>query len=131
MSFWVSIENAPKEAKYWTPIFYYRDPETGAYTPYYPDEYLDIPQSWLCPLSAGTGIMVDFRCLTYDDDYETIGTRDLSNIVVRDGEEFVYEWAGGGISGWLVALPLGMAALLGIAVVAGKKRGGARVLTND
>ena len=122
MSFWTSIENAPDKAKYWMPVFYYRDPITGAYTPYYPEDYLDIPQSWLCPLSAGAGIMVDFRCVIYDDAYEIIGTRDLSNIVVRDNEEFVYNWARG-ISGWIVAVPLGIAALLGVAVVAGKKRG--------
>ena len=123
MSFWASIENAPEEAEYWMPVFYYRDPETGAYTPYYPEEYLDIPQSWLCPLSAGSGIMVDFRCVIYGRDHEIIGTRDKSNIVVRDSEEFVYSWAGGGINWKIAAVPLGMAALLGIAIAAGKKRG--------
>jgi len=123
MSFWTSIENAPEEAKYWMPVFYYRDPVTGAYTPYYPEDYyLDIPESWLCPLSAGSGIMVNFRCVIYDEGYEIIGTRDLDNIVVRDSEEFVYNWAEGGISGWMIAVPLGIAALLGIATVASKRR---------
>jgi len=123
MSFWTSIENAPKEAEYWMPIFYYRDPETGAYTPYYPPDYLDIPENWLCPLSAGAGIMVDYRCVIYDADYGIISTRDLSNIVVVDDEEFVYKWTGGGIAGWLIGVPLGIAGLVGLAKVAGKKRG--------
>ena len=122
MSFWASIENAPAKAEYWMPIFYYRDPETGIYTPFYPEGYLDIPESWLCPLSAGAGIMVDFRCIIYDDNHEILDTRDLSNIVVRDDEEFVYSWSKG-ISGWMIGVPLGIAALLGIATVAKKKRG--------
>ena len=120
MSFYASIENAPKEAQYWNPIFYYRDPDTGSYDPYYPAGYLDIPESWLCPLSAGSGIMVDYRCVIYDAGYEIIDTRDLSNIVVRDNEEFVYKWAGGGVIGWLIGVPLGLAALLGISKAAGK-----------
>ena len=119
MSFWASIENAPTKAKYWMPIFYYRDPVTGAYTPYYPGDYLDIPQAWLCPLSAGAGIMVDFRCVIYDSSYEIIGTKDLSNVVVKDGEEFVYNWSKG-IGGWAVAGIV--AAILGITVVATKAK---------
>ena len=91
MSFRTSLINAPEEAEYWMPIFYYRDPVTGAYTPYYPEDYLNISQSWLCPLSAGDGIMVDYRCVVYDSDFNIIGTRDLHNIVVIDGEEFAYE----------------------------------------
>jgi len=124
MSFWTSIENAPEEAVYWMPIFYYRDPETGSYTPYFPEDYyLDIPQSWLCPLSAGAGIMVDYSCMIYNENYDTIDRRDLYNIVVRDDDEFVYTWKGKGISGWAIAVPIGLAAILGIAVVAKRKKG--------
>ena len=122
MSFWTSIENAPAKAEYWMPIFYYRDPETGIYTPYYPEDYLDIPESWLCPLSAGAGIMVDFRCVIYDDNHEVLDTRDLSNIVVRDDEEFVYNWSKG-ISSWMIAAPIGLA-FLGITILASKKKRG-------
>lgn len=92
MSFLTTLKNPPEEARYWMPVFYYRDPETGAYTPYYPEDYLDIGEPWLCPLSVGAGIMVDYRCVVYDLDYEIIGTRNLYNIVVRDDEEFVYNW---------------------------------------
>lgn len=122
MSFWTSIENAPKEAEYWMPMFFYRDPVTGAYTPYYPATYLGIPQPWLCPLSAGVGIMVNYRCVVYDIDHNILDTRNLENIVVVDGEEYVYNWSKG-ISGWAVAVPIGIIAVLGIAVVASKKRG--------
>ena len=122
MSFYTSVKRVPEKAKYWSPFFFYRNPSTGAYTPYYPEDYLDIPQSWLCPLSAGAGIMVDFRCVIYDDSYQIIGTRDLSNIVVRDDEAFVYDWGGEGTGSWLIAVPLGIAALVGVAVVASKKR---------
>lgn len=122
MSFWVSLRDAPEEAEHWMPIFYYRDPETGIYTPYYPENYLDIPQSWLCPLSAGAGIMVDFRCVVYDSNYEIIGTRDLSNIVVKDSEDFIYSWKKEGVSPWAIVAPIGIVAVIGIALAA--KKGG-------
>lgn len=119
MSFLTSLKNPPKDAVYWLPTFYYRDPETGAYTPYYPEDYLNIGGLWLCPLSAGMGIMVDYRCVVYDGNYNIIGSKDQFNIVVKDGEEFVYNW-GAGLGGWLMAaLALGVAA---IAMVVRPKR---------
>jgi len=116
-----SVENPPEEAVFWMPAFYYRDPVSGSYTPYYPEDYLAIGQSWLCPLSAGAGIMVDYRCIVYDADYNIMGTRDLSNIVVKDGEEFIYNWGiSAGISMWWILAPLG---ILGVLLVTrrGKK----------
>lgn len=123
MSFWTLIENAPEEARYWMPIFYYRDPVTGAYTPYSPGYLLDIPQSWLCPLSAGEGIMVDYRCVIYDSAHDVIGTRDLYNIIVIDGKEFTYNWEERkGVSPWMILAPVGILAVVGIASVIKKKK---------
>jgi len=123
MSFLTSLRNPPEEAVYWMPVFYYRDPETGAYTPYYPEGYLDIGEPWLCPLSAGEGIMVDYRCVVYDENCDIIDSKDLYNIVVRDDEEFVYNWKAEGISPWAIAAPLGIAAILGIAMAVSRKGG--------
>jgi len=123
MSFLASIKNPPKEAVYWLPVYYYRNPETGIYTPYSPDDYLGIGESWLCPLSAGAGIMVDYRCVVYNSGYNIIGTRDLKNIVVKDGEEFVYDWgvpeAAPGLIPWVIG---GGLAVIGILVAIAKKR---------
>jgi len=116
MSFLVSIDNPPAEAAYWLPAIYYRDPETGVYTPYTPADYLLVTSSWECPLSAGDGIMVDFRAITYGAHFNILGTRDLSNIVVKDGKEFIYDWGAGRAAGpnmWM------WVALIQIPVVAG------------
>ena len=121
MSFSTSIKNTPEEAIFWMPTFYYRDPVTGAYTPYYPAGYLDIEQSWLCPLSAGKGIMVDYRCIIYNVRKGILGTRDLHNIVVKDDVEFVYNWGAGGLNIWTI-LPWGLVGVLGIILIASRKR---------
>jgi len=122
MSFLTSLQNPPKEARYWMPVFYYRDPVTGSYTPYYPKEYhLDIPQSWLCPLSAGAGIMVDYRCVIYDSNREIIGIKDLNNIVVRDSEEFVYNWGAGKINAWMLIAPIAVLGVVATALARRKK----------
>lgn len=123
MTFLTSLINAPKEARYWMPIFYYRDPVTGFYTPYSPGDYLDIDQPWLCPLSAGIGIMVNYRCVVYDENYNIIGTRDLYNIIVRDDEEFIYNWkAKKEISPWVILAPVGILAVVGVALAVKRKR---------
>lgn len=124
MSFWTSLINAPEEARYWMPNFYYRDPVTGVYTSYSPGYSLDISQSWLCPLSAGGGIMVDYRCVIYDSAHNIIGTRDLYNVVVIDGEELAYDWkpVKKGISPWVVIAPVGILAVVGIVMAAKKKK---------
>lgn len=123
MTFWTSLINAPEEARYWMPIFYYRDPVTGVYTPYSPGYLLDIPQSWLVPLSAGDGIMVDYRCVIYDSAHNIIGTRDLYNIVVIDGEELAYDWEEKKeVSPWMILAPVGILAVVGIALATKKKK---------
>ncbi|MBA7499309.1 hypothetical protein ES704_02049 [subsurface metagenome] len=123
MTFWTLLENPPEEARYWIPIFYYRDPETGYYTAYSPDDILDIWQSWLVPISAGAGVMVDYRCRIFDDARNTIATRDLSNIVVVDGEPFIYDWepVKKGISPWVILAPVGFLAVIGVVAAAKKK----------
>lgn len=115
MSFLASIKNAPKEAVYWMPAFYYIDPITGAYTPYYPGDYLDIIESWLCPLSAGEGILVDYRCIIYDANHNILDTKDLYNIKVKDSKEFTFNW-GGKLNIMMIAIPVGFIGLIGIAM---------------
>jgi len=123
MSFRTSLINAPEDTRYWVPVFYYRDPETGFYIPYSPEEHLNVGESWLCPLSTGAGIIVNYRCRVFDDVYNIIGTRDIKNIVVADGEEFIYNWkVKKEVSPWVILAPVGILTALGVIVAATRKR---------
>lgn len=119
MSFLTSLKNPPKVARYWIPIFYVFDPVTGLYTPYSPVDYLDIGQNWLCPLHAYDGIIVDYRCVVYDGDYNIIGSKDLYDIKVKDGQEFVFNWAGKGVSS--LVLPIALVVGMGLALALVRK----------
>jgi len=123
MTFGTLLINPPEMARYWKPIFYYRDPVTGIYTPYEPDDLLDIWQSWLVPISAGAGVMVDYRCIVFDDDRNIIGTRNLNNIVVVDDEVFIFDWKPEkkGVSPWVILAPVGILAAIGIVMATKKK----------
>ena len=114
MSFVVSLKNPPKEAAYWLPAIYYRNPVTSAYTPYYPEEKLMVGLNWLCPLSAGNGTMVDFRAVIYDASENIIDSKDVSGVVVADGQEFEYNWGG---AGWRSFTPWLIGGVLAAAVV--------------
>jgi len=120
MSFPTSLKNPPAEARYWMPAFYYTDPDTGDVIPYYPSSYyLAIEESWLCPLAAGDGVKVDYRCIVYDEGHNIIDSKDLYNITVRDDKEFVFNWTMGKFNVWYLIVP---AAIIGVVVAFRKKR---------
>lgn len=112
MSFPISIKNVPAETAFWKPAVY------EGVNIYYPSDYLTPSQKWTCPLFAGAGITVDIRAVVYDSSYNILSTKDLYEVVVKDGQEFVFNW-GGGLGSF--AIPAVLGGLLVLALIMGKR----------
>lgn len=122
-SFPISLKNPPAVAAFWMPVVYQFNPETGSYTSYYPPDYLALTEKWTCPLIAGGGILVDIRAIVYDSGHSIIDTKDQNDVLVKDGQEFVFYWsgAGGGMLKWVIGVGALTALVIVIVDVARKK----------
>lgn len=120
-SFLIGLKNPPSKAVYWMPVVYYNSQT------YYPEyaQTLTLATLYYCPLQAGEGISVDFRCIVYDNYDVKLDSQDLYEVEVKDGRTYHYNWAsnkfdGAGISKGLVIG--GLIALVTIMVICSRTK---------
>lgn len=88
MTFKINVKGFPTGIAYWMPSVL-----ANSVLYYPPDPILLRFTSWVAPVTAGTGIVINFRCSIYDSAQKIIDTNNVYNITVRDGVEYIYDWS--------------------------------------